>query len=273
MDATIVLITGANSGVGLGIAQVLSSVLLPTSTGSRPYHVIMTGRSLAKVEAARATLLETGDESMISTLELDVTSPDSINAAAATVKERWGKLDVLISNAGIYTRDSDPPTNDLAAELTKSFLTNVTGPALITQAFTPLIVAAAAASWSEAPTVGAKGQYVLFVSSGLGSMQEAADPTRRNYYLGAIGYRASKAALNMLAVQTHRVLGPQDIKVFTVCPGLVKSKLRGESEVEITAGGRARDPLESGRLILSILRGERDADVGKFVHAGGLYGW
>ena len=88
-----------------------------------------------------------------------------------------------------------------------------------------------------------------------------------------MGYRVSKAALNMLMVQDAKYLGRQGIKVFSVCPGLVRSYLRGGSEEQVSAGGRAGDPLNSGRFILDIIEGKRDQDVGKFVWKDGIRPW
>lgn len=95
-----------------------------------------------------------------------------------------------------------------------------------------------------------------------------------------------KAALNMLVVQDHRKLGGKGdtngekgaeggtpIKVFAICPGLVVSELRGSTEEQRTCGGRAGDPEGSGRSIQRVMEGERDEDVGKFVHEGGCYPW
>lgn len=51
------------------------------------------------------------------------------------------------------------------------------------------------------------------------------------------------------------------------------SNLRGEAEEERSAGGAAGDPEVSGQTILQIIEGERDGDVGKFVHKDGVYPW
>jgi hypothetical protein len=58
-----------------------------------------------------------------------------------------------------------------------------------------------------------------------------------------------------------------------VCPGLVRSNLRGTSEEARNAGGRAGDPKVSGETILSIVQGKRDEDVGKLVWKDGVYPW
>ncbi|EHL02382.1 putative Carbonyl reductase [Glarea lozoyensis 74030] len=113
-----VLITGANSGVGYATATLLSS--FPT------YHVIMTGRSLPKLQAAKQVIEATGTvQSQLSILHLDVTDLSTITAAAKQVEEQHGHLDVLINNAATGIRIPDMQTR-----LTEAYKTNVIGPAL-----------------------------------------------------------------------------------------------------------------------------------------------
>ena len=110
--------------------------------------------------------------------------------------------------------------------------------------------------------------------------------TRFDSRVDSLAYRMSKAALDMLVVQDHRILGGKGdtngedgrgrelpIKVFAICPGLVVSELRGSTEEQRTCGGRAGDPEGSGRFMQRVMEGERDEDVGKFVHEGGCYPW
>lgn len=109
----------------------------------------------------------------------------------------------------------------------------------------------------------------------MGSLARAADPTDP-YYPGfpqGEAYRASKSALNMVALQEIAQLEGAPLKIFIMCPGLVRSNLRGKDEEAISAGGRAGDPADSGRLMLDIIQGGRDADIGKFIHSNGIYSW
>lgn len=216
----------------------------------------MTSRSAENGKAALAEIQAMpGIKGSLSTLQLDVTSEHSISAAAKHVEAHFGRLDVLINNAGIGVKDTS-----LKTELETSLSTNLIGAALVTEAFTPLLL--------RSPN-----PYLLYISSGLGLLAWSADPTRFDYAYQATGYRISKAAMNMLAVEDHKKLGKQGVKVFAVCPGLVESNLRGKSEEERKAGGMAGDPEGSGRTILRIVEGERDVDVGSFVHADGVYPW
>ena len=77
----------------------------------------------------------------------------------------------------------------------------------------------------------------------------------------------------MLTIEDSKRLGKQGVKVFAVCPGLVRSSLRGKAEAQVSAGGRVVDPTVSGQLILDLIEGKRDADVGKFVHKDGIHRW
>ena len=77
----------------------------------------------------------------------------------------------------------------------------------------------------------------------------------------------------MLAVLESRDYGSQGLKVFVVSPGFVRSNLRGTSEEARSGWGKAGDPESSGETILSVIKGERDADVGCLVHKDGVYAW
>lgn len=226
---------------------------------SPSYHVILAGRSAPKLTAAKSSLEKLPLKGTLSTLVLDVTSPSSISAATSTVASTHDHLDVLINNAGIYTTDPDPHTR-----YTETLTTNVIGPVLVSAAFRELLLKA------EAP-------YTIYVSSGLGSMALASDPASSTYRLTDLprldAYRVSKAALDMVALQEHIETTETSLKVFVVCPGLVESNLRGESDVARTAGGNAGSADVSGETVLGIMEGKRDGEVGKFVHKDGVYGW
>jgi NAD(P)-dependent dehydrogenase (short-subunit alcohol dehydrogenase family) len=104
-------------------------------------------------------------------------------------------------------------------------------------------------------------------------MTLASDPKSPQYQSAWQVYRMSKSGLNMWAYQESKTLAEKGVKVFIVCPGLVRSNLRGKSEDLVSAGGRATDPMVSGQTMLNIVEGKRDQDVGKLVHKDGVYGW
>ncbi|KAF2674329.1 short chain dehydrogenase/reductase [Microthyrium microscopicum] len=252
MSPTIVLITGANSGIGCATAKVFAS-------SSSDYHIIVAGRNLKNCETAVSEIKASGVKGNLTTLLLDVTSQESVDTAASEVEKQFGRLDVLINNAGISdTTLTEVP--EFKKRLDAVLTTNITGPAIVSLAFRHLLFKSSNA-------------YSIYVSSGLGSISQTADPSSLRYNSGYTVYRLSKTALNMWAIQEYKELKDKGVKVFIMCPGLVRSNLRGKTEDKVSAGGHAQDPTVSGQTILSIAEGKRDADAGKFVHKDGLYEW
>ncbi|KAK4935155.1 hypothetical protein LTR10_023746 [Elasticomyces elasticus] len=253
----VVLITGANSGVGLATTQVLA-------TAADNFHVIMTGRSLEKVLAAKNDIESSnpGTASHLSAIQLDVTDSSSVEAAVEYVSQRWGHLDALINNAAVGNVQSP----DIRVRLQTCLETNVTGAAAVADKFRPLLLRS-----SSKP-------YSIFVSSGAGSFSRtsarlfAPNPMNFPSPPNPTAYHASKAALNMVALFEHADHG-NEIKVFAMSPGFVESNLRGTTEELRSGWGLAGDPMTAGETLLTILRGERDADVGRLVHKDGVYDW
>ena len=227
------------------------------ASASKDFHVIMTGRSLEKVKSAMSEIETSGIKGSLSAVHLDVTDDKSIHNAMKHVQETYGRLDALINNAAVGRVDTD-----LKTLWQLSMNVNVIGPAMVAAAFRPLLL--------RAPK-----PYSIYVSSGAGSLTKASDPTPPIHppFANEETYRSSKAALNMIALVEARDFGPKGLMVFAMSPGFVISNLRGPSEELRTGWGMAGDPRVSGETILSILQGERDADVGKFVVKDGLYPW
>jgi len=236
--------------VGFATAKVLAST-------SDAFHVIIASRTLSKCEAAKAEIEAGGIKGTVSAIQLDVTDEASISQAATYVQQNFGHLDVLINNAalGVTTEDN------IKARFNSVLETNVTGPAMVSAAFRPLLIK------SENP-------YSLFVSSGQGTLvrNAARNVTRNSNIKNGNAYAVSKAALNMLVALEHAEFG-EKMKVFAVSPGFVRSNLRGTSEEARSGWGGAGDADVAGQLVLSIVKGERDADVGCLVHTDGVYPW
>ncbi|EXJ86167.1 hypothetical protein A1O1_06537 [Capronia coronata CBS 617.96] len=250
MASRIILITGANSGVGYAATQVLARA-------SEQYHIIMASRSLEKATKAKSEIESAGIKGRLSTVQLDVTDQESIQKAATSVGQEFGKIDVLVNNAGVGNVDVDVATRF------KACLTiNTLGPALVSAAFRPLLLK------SSTPTS-------IYVSSGGGSLARVADLTAAKPRAPGSpdAYQASKAALNMVALQERADFHDQGLKVFIICPGFVRSNLRGTSPELVSGWGMAKDPVTAGETLLSIIQGERDADEGKFIHKDGIYPW
>ncbi len=185
MTAPIALVTGASRGLGREVARRLAE---------KGYTV------LAGVRTPGAMNPLPGVE----VLPLDVSDPASIAAAAATLKARHGRLDVLVNNAGIMLdRMGDVLTLD-AALLDRTLATNTVGPLRLAQALVPLMTA---------------GGRIVNVSSGGGQLSVPSS--------WSPAYCMSKTALNAVTVQLAEALKPRGIAVNSVCPGWVRTDLGG----------------------------------------------
>ena len=244
---TIVLVTGGNNGIGLATCQLFAA--------QPNYHCIMASRSLEKGQKALESIKSSNPSGDISLVQLDVTSDASIAAAVEKVRDTHGHLDVLINNAGIC------PVDFTRSALRESLETNAISPAMVTQAFAPLLRQA-------------KIPRVVYVSSMMGSIEMRSDSKNPAYNSDYKTYRISKAALNM-AVACDAWEYRDSIKVFAYCPGYVITDLAGEREAKIKAGF-AKSPDGSARGLLAIASGDRDAENGQFLHdekAGQVYPW
>lgn len=87
-----VFVTGANSGLGQETARAMAS---------RGAHVIMAGRDQAKLDEAVAAIVAQHAKAQLDTITLDLASLESIRAATSRARQRFGKIDILINNAGV----------------------------------------------------------------------------------------------------------------------------------------------------------------------------
>ena len=217
----------------------------------------MASRSLEKGQAALSELKAAGPKGALSTVQLDVTDDKSIEAAAAHIQQMFGRLDVLVNNAGVGSM-----SDDIKTRMKLCLETNVMGPAMVAAAFRPLLLK------SQNP-------YSIYVSSGASTLVRNAfeRPVKHEGVKNSDAYQVSKAALNMLAVVEAGNWGPEGLKVFVMSPGFVRSNLRGPSEEARSGWGKAGDPEDSGQIVLDIVLGRRDADIGRFIHKDGVYAW
>ena len=199
---TILLISGANQGIGFEIAKKLA-------TEQKDYHIILGSRSLAKGEESAKELQ--GLPGSIQAVRLDITSDSSIAACAQLISNQHARLDVLINNAGIATPAyAHEPT--IRAHLFHCFDTNIYGAASLTDACVHLL--------KRAPNPRA-----VFMSSEMGSVTNTLDPDFPYYSIDSDPHKASKAALNMLGAMYAVKHGKQGFKVNMCCPGLRKTNL------------------------------------------------
>ena len=195
-ERKVALITGANKGLGLEIARQL---------GNLDHTVVLGARDLAKGEAAAEGLRIQGIDAHA--VQLEVTNADDVAALLAYLNEKFGRLDVLVNNAGVQFDFEGEVTIDT---LRRTFEANTFAPFAITQAVLPLLKASPA------------GRIVNH-SSILGSITSIANGAGGAWTTA--GYTSSKAALNMLTVvQAHELKGT-NVKVNSAHPGWVRTDL------------------------------------------------
>ena len=185
-------------------------------------------------------------KSSISVIQIDITDQKSILAAKEEIETRFERLDVLINNAGIIvTRPCDTLTN-----LRETFEANVFGPAIVTEAFEPLL------RKSSNPRL-------IYVSSDQGSISNRLDPAYKYYKARGDHYRMSKSALNMLSA-CHRVNYAEfGFKVCAFNPGFCVTNLTGERGRMMRIEHGARDARDAAVALVGVVIGKRDADIEK----------
>ncbi len=210
-DRRVALVTGANRGIGLEVSRQL---------GRRGLTVWMGVRDVERSAPAAGTLAAEGHD--VRLVALDVTSDDSVRAAARRLSDEGGRLDVLVNNAGIALDPGQPPSRTSLRTASPTFEVNVFGCIRVTQAFLPLL------GRSEA------GRVVM-VSSDIGSHGNQTNPAFPYYDLNPMIYQSSKAALNAVTIAFAKELRYTPIKVNAANPGFTATDLndfRGVRTVE-----------------------------------------
>jgi NAD(P)-dependent dehydrogenase (short-subunit alcohol dehydrogenase family) len=242
-DNKIVLITGANKGIGFATARELAQA---------GHTVLLGARDPERGTAAAAALAGQGLDARF--VHLDVTDPATIAAAADLIDTEYRRLDILINNAGISRDRPHTPAELPVAALRETYETNVFGVVAVTNAMLPLL------SRSPAGHIGN-------VSSGLGTVAFLTDPDSPLWrYANLLGYNSSKAALNAITLIYANALRDGGIKVNALSPGFCATDLNNHT------GHLSAD--EGGAHIAHQVTLPGDGPTGVFLKEnGGTYPW
>ncbi|MBI2134942.1 SDR family oxidoreductase [Candidatus Woesearchaeota archaeon] len=217
----IVLVTGANRGIGFEACRQL---------GKNGFKVILTSRDEKKGKEAAEKLKK--EKLDIVYHQLDVKDEESIKKLHSFADEEFGRLDVLVNNAGIFIDQFNEEDKNKDEEFglsadnfgnssifkinekayRETFETNFFGPLRMMRAFIPLMM---------------KNGYgrVVNISSGMGQLYDMNG--------GYPSYRVSKTALNALTRIFSSETSNYNIKINSMCPGWVKTDMGGPN-AEIT---------------------------------------
>ncbi|NYH53365.1 NAD(P)-dependent dehydrogenase (short-subunit alcohol dehydrogenase family) [Nocardiopsis arvandica] len=236
-DTKTALVTGANKGIGFAVAQGLGAVGFTVAVGARDD---------TRREEAVGRLRAAGVDAF--GVALDVTSDDSVAAAAATVERTAGRLDVLVNNAGVSGRTDggaqDPTTLDI--DVVRTVLdTNVFGVVRVTNAMLPLLYRA------DSPRV-------VNMSSSMGSLTLRTGPVMA-------AYAPSKSMLNSLTAQYARRLADTRVIVNAACPGYVAT--------DFTGFDAPRTPEQGAAIAIRLATLPDDGPRGGFFDDAGVVPW
>ena len=217
----IALITGANQGVGKQVA---------TELAASGVTVLLGSRDLARGEAAAAEI-----GAGTTAVQIDVTDRASIAAAAESIDKQFGRLDLLVNNAGISNTGRSglsPEQNAARSKASTASLdevravwdVNVFGVLAVYQAMLPLLRKSSDAR-------------IVNVSSGVGSLAANADPNYPYHAMFGPVYPASKAAENAMTLAMMIELEATDIKVNLVSPAFTSTALNNFAGTESIEDG------------------------------------
>ena len=233
---TVALITGANKGLGLEIARQL---------GAQGLLVVLGARDAAKGSAAAAALAKHGIDAHA--VKLDVTLADDVAKLPGFFAEKFGRLDVLVNNAGVAEWRAD----DLDS-FRRTFETNLFGVVAVTYALLSLL---------EASPAG----RIVNHSSVLGSLTSLQQKPRMFGRFVIPAYTASKAALNGFTVAlAHKTRGTA-LKVNSAHPGWVNTDLGGKDA--------PMNVVDGAKTAVALATLPADGPTGQFFHLGEPLPW
>jgi NAD(P)-dependent dehydrogenase (short-subunit alcohol dehydrogenase family) len=243
-NGNVALVTGANKGLGFEMSRQLAQQGLT---------VIIAARKLEVAEAAVTKLQNEGLKAQA--IALDINDSAQIQSAVREIQDRFGKLDVLINNAGVMLDGEWIISNasSVSIETTrKTFDTNFFALVEVTQALLPLVLKS-------------QGGRIVNMASIEGSLTLHADPSSFIYDSKPFAYDASKAAVNSFTVHLAHELRNTPVKVNSAHPDWVKTELGGD--------GAMMDITEGAKTGVQLATLSDDGASGGFFHLGQPVPW
>ncbi len=187
LSGKVAVVTGGGRGIGRGIALALAN---------EGAHVVLCSRTLQELRSAEEEIRSLGGSA--SAVKADMKSEQDVAALAKTVLDRYGRVDVLVNNAGLgYLK----PVSDLSIdEFDEMWKVNVRGVFLVTKAFLPSMMKA-----------------------GSGAIVNIASLAGKNSFKGGAGYGSTKWALRGFAGSLMLEVRDYNIRVVTIFPGSVNT--------------------------------------------------
>ena len=244
----VTLITGAERGMGLVQAKTLSE---------HGQFVFMGAYDMALGQKAVKDLQDQGLD--VALVHCDITDQKTIDDTIKTINDKFGYLNILINNAGIPGPQDALPTKSTVEQLRQTFDTNFFGTFAMTRAAVPLLKKA---SYGK----------ILTITSDMGSLGLATDPTSMFSHIISFPYQASKTALNAMTVAFSKEFRDAKVNITanSVNPGMTATDLVDKELFEKNGA----KPVDSGahRAIELALDPKNDLN-GTFTEDGGIVPW
>lgn len=239
----IALVTGANKGIGLETVRQLAAHNITVLLGARDEKRGAEAASKLKAEGLDVQFLQ-----------LDINDTASQDNAAKFIADKFGKLDILINNAGIAQDFQVPASQGTLEQWRTTFETNVFNLVSLTQKLLPLVKKSDAGR-------------IVNLTSILGSLALHSDPKSPIAGSASSGsaYNASKSALNMFTVNLANELKGTSVKINAAHPGWVKTDMGGEA-APLEVGDGAKTSVQLATL-------PNDGPTGGYFHLGQTLPW
>lgn len=190
LESQVAVVTGGSKGIGFAIARALVG---------EGCDVIITGRNATVLNHSAAQIADEAKPATVVPVICEIRDPQSVDALFHTVRERFGKIDVLVNNAGIS--QAPTPLEHTTLEMWRDQIdTNLTGLYLCTRAALPLMT---------------RGATIV------NNLSAAARQIFPNYY----GYTAAKAGALGFTLSLRLELIPRGIRVTALMPGATDTEL------------------------------------------------
>jgi NAD(P)-dependent dehydrogenase (short-subunit alcohol dehydrogenase family) len=210
-DGQVAVLTGGGSGFGRRLVQLL---------GERGASVIALDADAAS--AARA-VAELGDRG--ASFGVDVTKEDQVVSAIGAATTRFGRLDLLVNNAGVNVRADAPVHQTALSEWERLIAVNATGPFLVAKAVLPQMVA--------------QGHGVLLTIASIAGLSA---------FHGRVPYSVSKAAAIKLTECIAAEYAPHGIRANVLCPGWMETPMTRTRLADPAMRTMLEDQVPLGRI-------------------------